>query len=726
MSKHSATITPKCPTPGQIDTACGAGDAHVLGCIFPMPAGQGASWNRTLVRAIASAVAAEARASGADRGFSPELQVATDPRFGRTQENFGGDPFLVSELGVAATHGLHGGNVDGPDSYLPDYNTTITSEAKHYAVYGFGDADGAPADVSIPTLYDIYLRPWKAYVEAGGRGVMASHNSVNGRPCHSSRWLLTDVLRTELGCEKCLIGTDFRDIQLLSNMNTANTSRYPGLPADTDASIQALAAGVDQDLGGYSYGSLLPAAGAKLLPPVTAQDPHGIDEAAANVLRAKFAAGLFEQPYTDAALLDAVDAAAHRELAKQAVIDGATLLQNRGGVLPRKRTELKKVAVVGPLAGCAEGAAQPCPAQQAMAGGYNPAPAAGQIVTVAQALGERLGSESLQLVLDTDSPAGISAAANASKGADLAVVVVGDSAGSCGESDDRMELDLIGHQLDLLEAVLATGTPVVTVLIHGRPATFGGDANAKWAGGSNGLLDAGDGGHAVLSIWRPGESCGPAVADIVLGVAQPGGRLAQPWPRSVGYVHSRAAPYWNLHQGDYDWGNEFPQALVKDKPWSLVDGAPWSPLFCFGHGAAYSNYSFTSMSVSGAVRSGRTDGPQKASGKLTVSVAVTDLAHFLPSSSTVVQIYAAPLSASRTGQVRYKKMLAGFTKAAIAATGTTTVAVEVSADELGGTVYEPMKAGAQNHPWVVESGEYRLLACRSECDCQLNTTVTVA
>ena len=109
-----------------------------------MPAGQGASWNRTLVRAIASAVAAEARASGADRGFSPELQVATDPRFGRTQENFGGDPFLVSELGVAATHGLHGGNVDGPDSYLPDYNTTITSEAKHYAVYGFGDADGAP------------------------------------------------------------------------------------------------------------------------------------------------------------------------------------------------------------------------------------------------------------------------------------------------------------------------------------------------------------------------------------------------------------------------------------------------------------------------------------------------------------------------------------------------------------------------------------------------------
>jgi hypothetical protein len=132
---HSKTVTPKCPTPGQITAACGAsGRAHDMGCIFPMPAGQGASWNRTLVRAIATAIAKETRASGADRGFSPELQVCTDPRFGRTQENFGGDPMLVSELGVAATLGLHGGDTSGPTSYLPDYNSTITSEAKHFAV----------------------------------------------------------------------------------------------------------------------------------------------------------------------------------------------------------------------------------------------------------------------------------------------------------------------------------------------------------------------------------------------------------------------------------------------------------------------------------------------------------------------------------------------------------------------------------------------------------------
>jgi beta-glucosidase len=214
------------------------------------------------------------------------------------------------------------------------------------------------------------------------------------------------------------------------------------------------------------------------------------------------------------------------------------------------------------------------------------------------------------------------------------------------------------------------------------------------------------------------------------GVKQPAGRLAQPWPRSVGYVHSRAAPWWNLHQGDYDWGNTFPRAGVPDKPWALVGDEPWSPLFCFGHGQAYSNYTFVGMGVAGAIRSGRTGGSSvpaasRAAGSLTVTVAVKDLVGFRPEGSAVVQIYAAPLSASRTGQVRYKKTLVGFSKARIAATGETTVDVRIDADELGYTVFDPMEAGADNHPWVVESGEYRLLACRSECDCQLNTTITV-
>lgn len=167
---------------------------------------------------------------------------------------------------------------------------------------------------------------------------------------------------------------------------------------------------------------------------------------------------------------------------------------------------------------------------------------------------------------------------------------------------------------------------------------------------------------------------------------------------------------------------------MPDKPWALADGTSWSPLFCFGAGEGYSNYTFTSMSVRGNLTAGRSD--QKGShaadfGELTVSVTVEDLHHFTPSGSTVVQIYMAPLSASRTGQVRYKMTLAGFSKAAIAPEGTTTVDVSVRSSELGYTVFEPMLAGADNHPFVVESGEYRLLACHSQCSCQLNTTITV-
>lgn len=173
----------------------------------------------------------------------------------------------------------------------------------------------------------------------------------------------------------------------------------------------------------------------------------------------------------------------------------------------------------------------------------------------------------------------------------------------------------------------------------------------------------------------------------------------------------------------------FPEAGVPDKPWALADGEPWSPLFCFGHGISYSNYSFKSMTVSGSIRAGPIPGkPDSASGSgsLTVSVDVEDLAHVQPEGATVVQVYAAPLSASRTGQVRYKKTLVGFTKTRVPATSTVTVTVEVRADELGYTVYDPMAPGTENHPWVVESGEYRLLACRSECDCPFNVTVTVS
>jgi beta-glucosidase len=245
------------------------------------------------------------------------------------------------------------------------------------------------------------------------------------------------------------------------------------LPPDTDASLQSLAAGVDQDLGGFSFGSLIPASHHGLVPAPTADAPHGIDVAAANVLRAKFSAGLFDHPYTDEGLLETVDSDFHRSIARAAIVDGATLLQNIGNVLPRVLANVKKVAVVGPLSGCASGETLPCAAQHAMAGGYYPDPTTSQIITVADGIASRLPSGAVDVVVNTGDAAGVTKAAAAAKAAGFAVVVVGDTEGSCGESEDRMELDLLGNQLDLLEAVLATGTPTLTVLVHGRPATFG-------------------------------------------------------------------------------------------------------------------------------------------------------------------------------------------------------------------------------------------------------------
>ena len=703
-----------------VATCAGEALPGVLGAVFPMPNVQGASWNRTLVGAVAAAVAAESRAVGADRGFSPELQVATDPRFGRGQENFGADPHLVSELGVAATHGGQGarphgapGPALGPNAYIDGEH--LVSEAKHFCAYGHSAFDGQGADVSLATLYNVYLRPWKAYVRrAGGRGAMAGHNAVNGIPMHSNAWLLTHVLRRELGCEDCLIGTDFNDINNLVEFKTANESRYPGFAPATDGSLQALAAGVDQDLGGTAFTTLAAAVQGGLL------NESEVTRAAGNVLRAKFAAGLFEQPFTNETLWPSiVDNAAHRGLAKEAAIDGAVLLLNAPcegrtaagdsgvagpnlSVLPLARG-LRRIAVVGPNAD------DPL----AMAGGYAPPTIEGQIVTVRAAFEARIGEvggahASIEYAqgcdIESDDTSGIAAAVAAANRSDAVVVVLGDSAGTCDEAADRMELDLMGRQIDLLQALLQLGKPVVCMLIHGRPATFGSGHHSRF-GDDNAVLSSS--GLAILALGRPGEEGGNAAFDVVFGLAQPAGRLAQPWPRSAGYINSRTVPWYNLNQGDYDWGG---------KPWALVDGN-WAPLWCFGFGLAYSNFGLGPMSLSSSVVQA-TDA-EKAT--VDISVIVSETKRFEPAGAAVVQLYFSPLSASRTNTVRYKKALAGFEKARVS--GSANVTVTLSVEDLGYTLWDPIK---NTHDWVVDPGQYLLLACQSSCDTScVNATLTV-
>lgn len=250
------------------------------GTIFPMPCGLGASWNTSLLAKVGAVIGAEARAGGADRGFSPEINVATDPRFGRTEENFGEDPALVATLGAAMALGMQGG-AEGPSGYLPDPQIHVACEAKHAAAYAQGGRDAYPADVAPQTLFDIYLRPWRDFLsKAGGRGLMASHNSVNNMPAHGNHWLLNQTLRELFDAPGILIASDDSDIGQLTGF---------GIVPDTQAAaVLAVEAGMDQDLHAEAFPMLEDAfnQGQVSIEP--------IDRAVSNVLRQKFAAGLFD------------------------------------------------------------------------------------------------------------------------------------------------------------------------------------------------------------------------------------------------------------------------------------------------------------------------------------------------------------------------------------------------------------------------------------------------
>eukprot|EP01060_Flectonema_neradi_P011726 TRINITY_DN18739_c0_g1_i1.p1 TRINITY_DN18739_c0_g1~~TRINITY_DN18739_c0_g1_i1.p1 ORF type:complete len:821 (+),score=143.70 TRINITY_DN18739_c0_g1_i1:56-2518(+) len=659
-----------------------------LGTIFPMPITQGSSWNTSLIEAVASTIALEARSSGADRGFSPEIQVTTDPRFGRMQENFGADPTLVSAYarsGVWGTSGKGG----GPNVYLDPNH--LVSEAKHYAAYGFGDHDGAPADVSISKLYNVYLRPWKAYVEAGGRGAMAAHNSVNGDPCHSSSWLLTKILREELGCTDCFIGTDFNDINNLVVFNTANSTKYPNHPAATDGSIQAVTAGIDQDMGGTAFPSLLQAVQDNLV------NVTFIDRAVSNVLRTKFAAGLFDHPITNLSRLSVVRSPAHIALAKEVAVQGTVLLQNPGGMLPFKPTG--KIAVLGPNAGCPSDTPTLCDVSNNMVGGYSPTVAPGQVKTVLDSVKELNVNVVYEKGVDIDSfdVSGIAAAVNATKGAQAAIVVLGDSTNTCGEGSDRMELDVPGSQLDLLSAVLKVGVPVVAVMIAGRPSTFGEGRNSKY-GPHNAMLSSPN--LAVIEAWRPGEQGGPAIVDIIFGKRQPGGSLSAPFPRGSGNINTWGVPWFHERQGDYDWKT----------PSLPIDGS-YDPLFCFGHGLRYSVFNITGFGAkSESVSRG---------GEFSLSVDITETVPYTKASgSVVVQIYYSQLTTSK--RVRDVTNLAGFAKGIISSSGT--ILVDIPASDLGYTTWDGTTG---KHEFTVDQGQYILYACLSSCHCTHNVTVTV-
>ena len=436
---------------------------------FPQAIALASTWDPDLVQQVFTAAAAEMRARGGNHALTPVLDLARDPRWGRTEETYGEDPHLVAAMGVAAVRGLQG------DS-LPIASDRVLATAKHFAVHGQPEAgsNGGPTNFALRDIREVFLRPFQAaVVEAGVQSVMASYNEIDGIPAHTNRWLLGDVLRGEWGFAGFVASDGYGIHQLISEHHVA---------VDTaDAARQALLAGVDFELDD-TFPTLLGQVQAGAVPEAA------IDQAVGRVLRAKFLLGLFEQTYADPAHAERItNCPAHQDLALRAAQRALVLLKN-DGLLPLDASTLRTLAVIGPNAA------------DLHLGGYSVDPGRG--VSVLDGLRARLAGAAQVLHAegcritegvqgwqgwwnDAVIPANpaeddvrIAEAVEVARQADVALLVLGENKSTCREGwsaehlGDRDTLDLPGRQDDLARAVLATGTPVVVLLLNGRPLSI--------------------------------------------------------------------------------------------------------------------------------------------------------------------------------------------------------------------------------------------------------------
>jgi beta-glucosidase len=648
--------------------------------VFPQAIGLASTWDPELAEALADAVRVQMRAVGAHQGLSPVLDVCRDPRWGRTEETFGEDPYLVARMGIAFVQGLQG----------DDLRSGVVATAKHLVGYGAseGGLNWAPAHIGPRELHDVHLHPFEATVRAAGlRSVMNAYNELDGLPCAASHELLTELLRGGWGFDGCVVSDYFAVRQL---------ERYHRLVADgPEAGAAALAAGIDVELPSTDcYGAPLREAVERGL--LTESD---VDVAVRRVLATKFSLGLFEQPYVDAeAAGRAAGTEPQRALARTIAAKSLVLLRN-DGVLPLADAA-QTVAVIGPnadelrnlLGDYSYPSHVESLSEMARSGGNvfsiglpdrlelgDPLPAA---LTVLDALRARLG-ERVRFARGCDvagtSRAGFDEAVAAAAAADVAVLVLGDRAGltdssTSGESRDRASLDLPGVQEELARAVLATGTPVVLVLVAGRPC------------GSAALHEAS---AAVLLAWLPGEEGADAIADALLGATSPGGKLPITFPRSVGQI-----PTYYAHKvsgGRSHWKGDY------------VD-SPAAPLYPFGHGLAYTTFALSDASVDTP-----TVGPDES---IVVRVRVRNTGR--RAGEEVVQLYVRDPVATITRPVLELK---SFVRLELGAGEARTVAFHVPVGQLG--------FHDRSLAYVVEPGAFELLVGTSSADVVLAGSATL-
>ncbi|MBI2266506.1 MAG: beta-glucosidase BglX [Armatimonadetes bacterium] len=562
---------------------------HGYRTIFPIPLGQAATWNPALVEKGARAAAVEASSEGVNWNFSPMVDIARDPRWGRVAEGAGEDPYLGSAMGVAQVRGYQTEDLGAPG--------TVAACAKHYVAYGAAVAgrDYNTVDISERTLREVYLPPFEASVKGGVATLMSAFNDLNGIPASGNRHTITDILRSEWGFQGFVV-SDWESIaQLVPH----------GFAADRDqAGREAVLAGVDMDMVDGIYMQSLPR-----LVKNGAVPMEVIDEAVRRILRIKLRKGLFERPYTDPHVAEKVILCCeHRKTALDLARESLVLLRNEKNLLPLG-DDLRSIALIGPLADD----------RINILGSWTAQGRGEDTATVLEALKARVKpgckvAYTRGCPIQGEAPEDeITKAVQVAQASDVIILVLGEAGDMCGEAASRTSIALPGDQEKLLRAVVATGKPVALVLLSGRPLTFPAD-----------LVPA------VLEAWFPGTRGAQAVVEALFADINPGGKLPISFPRNVGQI-----PIF------YNSKSTGRPAKETDKFTSKYLDAPNSPMYPFGHGLSYTTFAYSGLKL-GAERI-------RAGSDMEVRVTVTNTGP--RAGDEVVQLYIQDLVASATRPV---------------------------------------------------------------------------
>ena len=633
---------------------------HGYETTFPIPLGLSCSWDMDLIKQTARMAATEASADGINWTFSPMVDICRDPRWGRIAEGAGEDAFLGSQIAKAMVEGYQGNDLSK--------NNTIMACVKHFALYGAAEAgrDYNTVDMSRIRMYNDYLLPYKAAVDAGVGSVMASFNEIDGIPATGNKWLLTDVLRNQWHFNGFVV-TDYTGI---------NEMIAHGMGDLQQVSALALNAGVDMDMVGEGFLTTLKKSLDEGKVTIDA-----IDAAVKRVLTAKYELGLFDNPYKYCDLARAkseIFTDSHRAFARKVASESMVLLKNDNQLLPLKKTGT--IAVIGPLADTATN----------MAGTWSVATdqkksnsllngvkvAVGYKANVLYAKGSNLYYDpeleknatmfGKEIHRDNRSDEQLlnEAVAIASK-SDVVIAALGESAEMSGESSSRSEISIPQAQRDLLTALLNTGKPVVLALFNGRPLTIPEESKTV---------------PAILDVWFPGSEAGFAISDVLFGDVNPSGKLTATFPRNVGQIPI----YYNHKNTGRPLGNK--EGKFEKFRSNYLDVRN-EPLYPFGYGLSYTKFDYSNLKLS--------SDQMDADGSIQVSVDVTNSGDY--DGKEVVQLYVRDLVGSVTRPV---KELKGFQKVEIKKGETKTVTFKLTIDDL--------KFYNYNLDFVAEPGDFEV------------------